>query len=635
MLQVIREKVTGWFAGVIIGLLTIPFALWGINNYFTAQVDNAVAKVNDHEIPTREFQNRYRQYQQRLKNQFKGAIGPDYFEQATIKRQFLQNLIEEVLLMEWVTKNHLKVSPQELADFIASYQAFQVDGQFNPEVYKSLLRQQGLSARRFEQQVESSILLARIPQFVQQSSFFVEKELAQFVRLLKQKRDFDYGVLTANLQDESLQVSDEEIQQWYEAHKNAFKQPEEVRIQYIELKAEDLAAGKPVDEETIRQRYEQQKQRFVVPERRKVSHILLELPKDADEAARKAAEAKMAEIRAQLDQGADFAELAKQYSQDPGSSTQGGDLGWVEPGVMVPEFEKAMNALTEVGQISPPVRTDFGLHILRLDAYEPEHGKRFEEARAELEKEYREEQAEKAYLEVADKLVEQAFEDPNSLEPAAEATGLKVETSDYFPQSGGQGIAANPEVVKAAFSDPVKNEGQNSEAIELGDNHMVVLRVADVKPESIQPLDAVREQVVQQIKREKAEEKLAETRKQVEQALQDGQSLADALKLAGATVKSLQDISRTDHPKADPGVVAHVFKQSAVDTRPHCDELGGTRVLCYQIHKVVDGSLAEVDKSEREQIEQQLSRSIVNAELEALLAELEAQAEITIMEDQL
>ncbi len=635
MLQVIREKVTGWVAGVIIGLLTIPFALWGINNYFTGPADTYVARVNDHEITTREFQNRYRQYSQRLQEQFKGGIGPEYFEQASVKRQFLDNLIQEVLLMELAVRNNLKVSHQELADFIANYQAFQLDGKFNPEVYRSLLRQQGMSVRQFEQQVESSILLARIPQFVQQSAFFTDKELEQFVRLLKQKRDFDYGLIAANLQDESLEVDDETVSQWYEAHKNEFIQPEEVQIQYIELKSEALAADKPVDEETIRQRYEQQKQRFVVPERRKVSHILLELPAEADEAVEKAAQEKMAQIQAELEAGADFAELARKYSQDPGSSAQGGDLGWVEDGVMVPEFEQAMKQLTESGQVSPPVRTPFGLHLIHLDAYEPEHGKSFEEARAELEQEYREEQAEKAYLDVADQLVEQAFEDPNSLEPAAEATGLQIQTSEYFPRQGGQGIAANPEVVKAAFSTQVKDEGQNSEAIELGDNHMVILRVADVKPESIRPLDAVRQQVVQRIKMEKAAEKLAETRKQVEAALAEGQSLQQALEQAGVKLKSLQGVSRTDNPKADPGVVAHVFRQPAGDTTAHCAELGSTRVLCFQIHKVEDGSMADLAEGEREQIEQQLARNIVNGELEALLAELEAQAEIVILEDQL
>ncbi len=635
MLQVIREKVTGWFAAVIIGLLTIPFALWGINNYFTGQVDSYVARVNDHEITSREFQNRYRQYQQRLKEQFNNAFGPEYFEQASVKRQFLENLIEEVLLMDLVARNNLKVSPQELADFIAGYEAFQVDGRFNPEVYKSLLRQQGLSARRFEQQVESSILMSRIPQVVSQSGFVLERELEQMVALLKQKRDFAYGLLSADLQDESLQITEEEIQQWYEAHSQEFMRPEQVQIQYIELKSADLLPQTEVDEEVIRQRYEQQKQRFVVPERRKVSHILLELPADADEQTRKAVEEKMAAIRARLEAGEDFAELARQFSQDPGSSSQGGDLGWVEAGVMVPEFEQAMNRLTEPGQISEPVQTPFGLHLIRLDAYEPEHGKSFEEARAELEREYREDEAEKAYLEVADKLVEQAFEDPNSLEPAAEATGLSLQTSDFFPRQGGAGIAAHPEVVSAAFSTQVKEEGQNSEAIELGENHMVILRVVDVQPEAVRPLEEVREQVAARVKREKAGERLAQLREQVEQVLAEGKGLAEALAVADVEPKTLAGIRRTDNARAEPGVVAHIFRQPGRAGGPRCDELGGTRVLCYRIDRVEAGRMDELQEGEREQIEQQLSRSMVNAELEALLAELRAKADIVVFEEEI
>lgn len=634
MLQVIRDKVTGWIAGVIIGLLTIPFALWGVNNYFTAQVDNYIAKVNDDEISPGEFQNRFRQYQERMNSMFGGSLGAEYFDQPLIKRQFLQSLIQEKLLTQLVQSENLQISASELSTTIAGFESFQVDGKFNPEVYRSLLRQRMMSAQEFEQDIARQILLSKIPQSLSQSAFLTDAELAQSIALEQQKRSFDYAILDASALTDDIQFEENEIQAYYTQHQEDFMIPEKVVVEYLELKASDYLSEVEIDEALILERFESQKTRFVIPERRKVSHILVEVAADASEETKSAAQDKIKMLQDKLAEGESFADLARSYSEDPGSKDIGGDLGWVETGVMVAEFEAGMNLLTQAGDISEPVESPFGIHLIRLDEYEPEQGKSFEDAKPELVLDYQEEQAEKSYLDLADQLVEQAFEDPNSLEPAAEAIGLSLRKSEAFAETGGTGLFANPEVIKTAFSSVVKNESQNSDPIDLADNHMMVLRVDEVLPSEPQALDEVRDMIVNQLKFNRAKEKLAEAVTSVETALSTGENLQAALDANGYTLETLEDMARTT-PGQVPGLQEKIFQVSAQEFDPACEELSEGRILCYQLTKVVDGEAAQLAMEEKQQIENRLNQAYSNAELTALIKDLETKADIIIEEDRL
>lgn len=635
MLQSIRENVSGWVAGVIISLLTIPFALWGINNYFVSSVEDYVAKVNDYEISTSEFQERLRQYQQRMQAMFGDSLDASYFQQPLIKRQLLDSLIQERLLIDEATSQGFAVDSKTLAETIAGFEAFQIDGQFNPEVYRSLLKQRLMSPQQFEQDIAEQILMSQVPQLLTSTAVLGEAELNVLASLRFQKRSWNYLLLDEMAIADKPEVSDEEIKSYYEENSERYMTEEKIRIAYIEINEEDFLDDVEVDEAVISERYEAQKQRFITPARRKVSHILIELAEDASDEEMQAADKRMQEVIGKLESGSSFSELAREYSEDPGSSESGGDLGWVDKGMMVPEFEQAMLALNEVGQVSEVVRSPFGLHLIRLNAYEPETGLELSEARPELEAEYRKEQAERRYLDAADKAVDLSYEFSENLKITAEELGLQVQESDWFTRTNGDGIAALDNIRDTAWSDAIMYEAVNSDPVEIGKNHTVILRLLDRQDPELKPLEAVRETISVSIYSEKLGNMLTDLYGKMKQTVQEGKTMSELATEFDLGLMEEKEIARTGSDAANPQLKQHVFATAVNQDAPKCVELSTQSYACFRLTAVNNGSLSALSDEEKEQLANELKRRSGNAELNALLASLKSKAEIKIQEDRL
>jgi len=496
VLQSIRERLTGILAFAILGILVVPFALVGVNQYFTSSSQNIVARINDTEITTTDFNQSFSDYRRRMRSLMGASYDPVEFDQLTVRRQHLDNLIDQELLTQAVINMGLDVDDETLAAEIRQIPAFQVDGEFNVDVYQARLQAQGMTPKRFQNEMRAQFIVTQLPRNISASSIATANEIDDFVALVEQERTFNVALVPANTAELAVEFTDEQVTEWYESHSEDYLSEEQVIIEYVELDATYIDAGPPPDDAMLREQFEAQKARFVSPEQRLVSHILLEVSPDADEADIETARQTAEDLANRARAGEDFAELAKEFSQDQGSAAEGGDLGWLESGVMVEAFETAMYELSLENPISDPVQTSFGWHVIQLREIRESTGMTFEEAKMTLVNEYQEDVAARIFLEQADELVDLVYEDPTTLESAALVMGLQVYEAGPFPRGGGEGVAANPEVVETAFSDLVLLQGSVSDPINLDENRLVMIRLKEHLPAATKSLEEVRDEIV-------------------------------------------------------------------------------------------------------------------------------------------
>ena len=662
MLQTLRDKTSGWIATVVLGLLIIPFAFLGVNEYVTGGTDNAVAKVEapptwwksapawwpvsmlwqHEEVTQEEFRNRFEQARQQQRQALGENFDPREFETTENKLTVLDQLIDQKVMQLNAKRAGIAVSNEAVRQSIAKEPAFQVDGKFDAARYTSLLASQvpALTPVAFEQQERDRLQMALIPQGIGESGFVTVKEMDRLIKLLGETRDVTIAALKApEANADTAAVTDAQIKAWYDAHPADYKQGESVTLEYVDVDG-SIAPGAPaapVDEQALRTRYEQEKSRFMSGEQRLASHILINVPAGADAAAQKAAEQKVAALAAQAKQpGADFAALAKANSQDPGSKDSGGDLGWVDRGVMVKPFEDALFAM-KAGEISGPVKTEFGYHVLQLREIKPGQGKSFEEVRDVLAREQAEADGERVYNDLAGRVVNEVLKNPTSLAPAAKAVGLPVQRIGPFSRATASGIAANPAVLRAAFSDSLVQDGTVSDPIEIGPKHSVFIRVLQHTPEQAQPIAQVRDAVIAAIR--------------ADRAAKAAEKAADAILARIAKGETLQAIAAADKlqsgelpgvprgaPMPSPEINAAIFatqKPAAGKASAGKARMEDGNYAVFVVNKVTEGDLTKITPEQRTQLQQQVSQMGAAGDVASYVGALRKQYKITRREDKL
>ena len=344
---------------------------------------------------------------------------PMQFDKLIVRREHLDSLIDQELITQAAQSMGLDVDDATLAEEIRQIPAFQVEGQFNTDVYQSRLLSQGMTPKQFQTEMRAQFVINQLPRNIAESSIATSSEIEEFVGLLDQTRTFNAVLVPADAAESAVEFSESEVVAWHESHSEDYQSEEQVVVEYIELDAALLPVGLPPEEDYLRDLFEAQKARFISPEQRQVSHILIEVAADASEAEIETARQTAEDLSRRAKEGEDFATLAAENSQDQGSASAGGDLGWVESGVMVQAFENAMYELSMEAPISEPIQTGFGWHVIQLKEIRESTGMSFEEARMTLVGEYEEENAARAFLEQADRLVDLIYEDPTTLESAA------------------------------------------------------------------------------------------------------------------------------------------------------------------------------------------------------------------------
>ena len=517
MLQSIRERSQGLLAWIILILICIPFALWGVQNYFQGGKEPPIAIIGDQEVFQRDVARVYEQNKQRF-----GAMAAQIPEES-LKRMALDNLINEAVVQQAVNDQELVVPDTSIRQYIQDIPGFQTDNKFDKEKYKLILSSQRMSPASLKENVRKSLVMEQYSQSISASQFVTEQEFERFLQLQRQQREIEYMIIPVD--ETAVEVNQTQIDEYYQTHETRFQNPEQMSVEYIELSLTHLAKQVAVTDEALRSYYDEQKDNYTQAERRKVSHILFALNADNDE---QTVQSRALEVKQSLQEGADFAEMATQWSADQASAIKGGDLGLIKPGDMDEAFETVAFALS-AGEVSEPVKTSFGFHLIKVTELEAETVKSFIAVETELRNQYQRTQAENRFYELGEKLAEASYENPDSLEPVAELTGLSVLKTGLFTRQQGSGMAAQAALREAAFSTEVL-AGNNSQPIELSAEQVIVVRILEHQPTTVKPLATVKGEVVQALKQSIASER----------AQQKSESLLALLK-RGETLKLLSD----------------------------------------------------------------------------------------------
>ena len=624
MLQQIRDKITGWFATVFLGAIAIVFIFWGIQ--FESSVNVAAAQVNGEKIPVeavrRAWQNRQAELQQVLRDEL-----PAELVQAE-QQKLLEDFIRRELLVQRATDLGYRVSDRDLVEELATIPALQVDGQFSRDRYAALLRSQGRTEADFEAEFRRDLAISQLQNAVGVSAFALPGELNRRVQLMGETREVQMLILPSASFAAGVTVTDEQVAARYEQRKADFQTPETVNLQYVQLTLPEVAAGVEVTDEALRAFYDQvAAERYATTERRRARHILIESGSD-DAAAKAKAEKLAVEAKA----GADFAALAAQNSDDPGSKAQGGDLGWATRESFVGPFAEALFAMSE-GEVRGPVKTQFGYHVIKLEGIEPAAQRPFEDVRAELEADYRRDQAQSAFYERSQQLADEAFVALSELESVAKKLGLELRSVEGFTRQGGGAFGAERKVIDAAFSDEVLQERQNSPAISLGEESVVVLRVTEHKTPIQRPLEEVRAEVEGSLRAEAASKAAADAAREAIARLSSGSALVDVAKgLPDAQLSGVMTLSRNAE-SIPPALTAAVFKVAAPATgqvSAGSATLDDGNAAVFEVRAVRPGSLpGGTDGPQAAEFAQQVAQRAAVAEFAAYVAELERTAEIT------
>jgi len=634
MLQLIRDRAQGMLVWTIVGLIIITFALFGLSSYLTGGGGkSSVAEVNGTEINENQLLRAQRDYLQRLR-QFQGdQFDPSLFDNKRVKREVLEGLIQRELIQQHINEMGYQPGPQQVLDAIHSFEVFQEDGRFSSQRYKQLLRQQGIVAEQFERDVASDLAVEQLRNGIAGSAFVTDAELQRYLRLKYQQREIGYLVLDLARFQEQVSPDEAAIEQFYRANQGRFMTEEKVSVDYLELDLTQLARQYEVNQEEIEAYYAAHRESYSEgEERRQVRHILI-----ATHAERSQEEArdKAQQLYQQLVEGADFAQLAREHSDDPGSAAQGGNLGRIERGVFDPDFEQAAFALGE-GDISEPVKTRFGYHLIRADVVQPPRVKPLAEVEDEIRQELRMRQAEQEFYEKVDALSRYSYEMPDSLDGVGEQLGLQVQQSPLFTRQGGEGVLEDPRVVNAAFSEEVLERRRNSEVLELSDTRFLVLRVNQHQPAREKALQEVRPQIVSFLKRQQAQALAAEAAESIRTEIEQG-AAPDAV--AGRYDAQWQTpglISRQPQPdeRLDNTIRQAAFRMPAPGDNGASlttTALPDGNLAVIRLQAVQAGELPAGETLSRER--QQLAAAMGVSEYNALLESLRRQAKITISDE--
>lgn len=514
MLAFIRERSKGVVAWVIVVIIIIPFALFGLDQFTSGDRIEVAAKVNGEPIQANEFaralENVKRQYQESFGDMYTSLVQED-----KLRQQVLDDLIQRSAIDQQMQKEGFGMSDQLLAQVIQSQQMFQDKGVFSVQRYDEVLKNNGFTKERFEQAQRQFMLRNQLEGMITGSEWIGGSELKGLAGLESQEREIGYLRVDHRPFLSKVSVSDAQIQTYYEQNSARFKSPEQVSVDYIRLSVEELAKTVKVNDEQLQAYYKDHPEKIQLPEKRNVRHILIMSPQEADAAVAEAARAKVEGLLAQIKQGADFAELAKNHSEDPGSADRGGELGFFQRGDMVPEFEAAAFALTKAGDLSEIVKTSYGYHLLQLVAVEAAKTPSFAEVKELLAQELKIELALKEYNAKLEQLKTLTFEQDDSLKPAAEKLGLTIQTSPLMTAEGGEGVFAAPQVIEASFSSKVVKDKLNSAVVDVQMGDSMVLRVNQYQESRDKPLAEVSEEIRSLLQRQAAFAEAAQLAKTV------------------------------------------------------------------------------------------------------------------------
>jgi len=624
MLQKIRERFTGWIAITILAVIGASFVFVGLNYSFIGQ--SFAAKVDGEEIALGQFEAAYRE---QLQENPQLAQLPEEFR-LQVRRNLLEQLIQQRVIDNYLAEAGYRVSDEMVTQMIQAAPDFQVDGRFDMETYRTLLAQAGREPAEFERSQRINLRRSQLQRAIRGSTLVTPADFRRFLNLAGEQRVVSLATIDPATVMDEIEVTDEEIQAWYDDNPTLYQVPESVDVEYVEIRRSDVAASVAVTEDELREYYEFNKDRYLQDEQRQARHILIAF--GDDEAA---AEAQANELLARINAGESFADLAAEFSDDGGTAAQGGDLGMLTRTQLPGELGSAIFSMDE-GEVTGPVKTDFGYHIVRLDKIFERGPLPFDQVRAELTVELQQQQAESLYLDLERTLSDALF-DASDIRELAEAVDGEVQVVTGYTRAGGEPFGDNPAVVDAIFDPTVFEGGQLSEIVEIDDDRAAVFSVIEHREATRQPLDEIRDVVAAELKAQRAESMMADMAEEILAGLDAGMDFAAAAEAVGATPSGPIVMSRNAQD-VDQSVAFAVFtalKPAAGEPttgRTRNDDDGYT---VYSIDAVIPGRPEAIPVADRDAGRMQLANERGIAEFIAFVQALRASADVSINEDAL
>jgi peptidyl-prolyl cis-trans isomerase D len=624
LFETLREKKTGQlFAKIILALLIIPFALFGVDYYQRGTAGDYVAKVGGYHITPQEYDQALRERQDQMRQVLGRNFDPSIMDNPEVRRTILDELVNQHALTERASSAGLAVPDAEVARLIQQVEAFQRDGKFSRERYEAALRGQGLTPVVFEQRLRQQMLMQHLESALGAANFVPQASVDRMIAIGEQQREFSQAPFLPDQYLGDIKADPAAVKAYYESNKAEFEIPEQVRLEYIVLSPDVLAKEVPVSPDEIAKYYRDHEKDFGQPEERRASHILVTSPKGAPEAERKAAQAKAEGLARQAKQAPDkFAELAKQHSQDPGSAANGGDLGFFGRGAMVKPFEDAAFGM-KLNEISGPVESDFGFHVIRVTAIKPARMVSQEEAAPRIEQELRKQKAGRKFAELAETFSNLVFEQSDSLKPAADQFKLQTQRTDWIKRKGGEpAFPVNDKMLASVFSDEVLKNKRNTEAIEVAPNTLVSARVLEYKPATVRGFDEVDADIAKKLQRKQASELAVKAGKEALARLQKGED-------AGVTWGVPLALNR-QRPTGLPDFAVRPAFQADTSKLPAYLGVENPRggYLIVRIGKVIDAPPAT--EAQRRLYGDQLRQLLAQEQLNAFLASAKAKEGVTL-----
>jgi len=610
MLTAIKERASGWIAWALVLLISIPFALWGINSYFEGASKIAVASVNGVDVDEAVYQQALSEQRRSLVQMMGRNVDAEFFASRPFKLQVLESLIDSQLQAEYLTDRGYRITNEQLSERIGAFPAFQSEGHFDPAKYEMLLQNAGLSAEGFERQQRQQGAVDQLRIGLRETSLVVPAMTDRAIELLMQERVAQFTILELQPFSEAVQISDDTARGEYEKNRDRYIQPPQMQVDYLALSVDALAAQAVVTAEAEQAFYDSNTDRFTRPGSRSASHILISVPRDAQEAEVAKARDKAQRLANQGRDGKDFAALAREHSDDPGSAGRGGDLGIIRPGTMASEFEAAVFEL-HPGEISDPVRTEYGWHVVMLTDLRESVVSPFADVRSEIRSLLSREWAEGQFMVMAEDFQNMVFEQPGSLEATADFLDLPIQRTGWFSRNAGEGIATHTVVREAAFSDEVRVDRMNSEMIEIDSDLLVAVHFADYRDQRQLDFEEVSKEITDYLAAQGAIAGQEDAANKLVDRLRAGAPWAGVLEEAGLP---LYDLPQDAEDIADPDdqSVAQAVYAAPVPIAGQAvyggARLDAGRYAVYRLAEVVSGNPDEINSEEREQI-----RSLIGA----------------------
>ncbi|NLY27074.1 MAG: peptidylprolyl isomerase [Alcaligenaceae bacterium] len=628
---------------VLLILILPSFVLIGVSGYTNyVSGDQELAKVGDSAVTTLEYDQARRQQLEQMQQTLQGGFDPELLENPAVRKALIESLIDRRIVLDAATRYRFNVSDDALRQSIAAIPQLQVDGRFSPERYNEVLASVGLNTRDFEQGQRAELAMNRVLGPVAATASVPAVTLKQLDRALSEQRTVRLRTFSATDYSAEIRVTPDDIQTWYNQNASSLELPEQVSVDYLLLNEEAALAGLPaVSEADLTAYYNQNKARYVQPGRVNVSHIQFNIPSGANPDQVDQVRAKAQAVHDQVAAAPDtFADIAREQSEDAGSSSAGGVLGWISPGSWPAEFEKAVFALAQ-GSVSPVVQGPSGFHIFKANEIQPEKGETFEEARAKVEHEVRRQLAAERFADMATRLTNLVYDNPSSLAPAADGLGLKIRHADGIARdrllpaafvqadnpasaSPDSAVLGDDRVRRAVFSASVLNEKQNSGVIEISPDTLVVFRVDALVPAQVPPLEKVTDLVRDRLVAERARTAARQAGEQWLAALKASQPDQAALDLFQTPL----DISRINPQGIDQATLEAVF---SVAREPLPAFTGTETPAGYVVAQVTRVQAGDESSPVLASLPLQLNSALGNAEEQAVLKALRQQAGVTLL----